>query len=382
MERFLEEIKEDIVNNRRALHQIPELGFNEVATSKYIKDRLIEYGFSIEDVAKTGVIGFKKGNISNKAIAFRADMDALPVKEETGVDFKSKHQNMMHACGHDGHMAILLGLAKYLSKVEDIQRDIVLIFQPAEEGPGGAKEIVNQGILEKYNVEAIFGLHLFPYIDEGKIGVRPGPIMAQSGEVDITVTAKSGHGAAPHTAIDGIYVASQLISSYQSIVSRNIEPIEGAVVTIGKMIGGEVRNVIAEKVTLEGTIRAFNSEVYNTIKSRMDCINKGLEKMHKVTIDMVIRDFYPPVVNDENLFDLVKEIALEDEIEIIKPVMLAEDFSYYQEKIPGLFFMLGSRNEERGFTYPLHSCHFNFDEDVLVHGLDIYIRICKKLGLL
>ncbi|RKD32434.1 M20 metallopeptidase family protein [Thermohalobacter berrensis] len=374
----LDELKKDIIDIRRSLHQIPEEGFKEVKTSSFIKEKLKNLGFTIENVAQTGILAFRKGDSEKGTIAFRADMDGLNVEEKTGVDYASKEKGMMHACGHDGHMAILLGLALYLSKIEKLKRNILLVFQPAEEGPGGAKVIVENKILEKYNVEAIFGLHIYPNLPEGKIGVKPGPMMAQTGELDIKIKAKSGHGAMPHTTIDGIYVATQLVNSYQSIVSRNIEPIEGAVLSIGKIQGGKARNVIAEEIELEGIIRAFDESVYKKIKKRIYEINSGLEKMYGVNIDVEIRDMYPSVVNDIELYKALKGTVEDSKLVEIKPMMIAEDFAYYQKEVPGLFFMLGSRNEKLGFTYPLHSNKFNFNEDILISGVEIYINICKK----
>ncbi|WP_427339734.1 M20 metallopeptidase family protein [Caloranaerobacter sp. DY30410] len=380
MSNKLSTIGEEMKTIRRDLHKIPEVGLNEHKTSKYIIEKLKKYGYTIERVAGTGVVAYKKGRTLKKAIAFRADMDGLRVNEQTGVSYSSKENGMMHACGHDGHMAILLGLASYLSDFE-LDRDIVLLFQPAEEGPGGAEIIVKEGILKKYNVEYIFGLHILPDLEQGKIGITPGPMMAQTGEFDIKITSKGGHGAMPHTAIDSIYIASQLINSYQSIISRNIEPIEGCVLTIGKIEGGRARNIIADNVRLEGTIRAFSTEVYNKIKQRMVEINFGLEKMFDVNINMEIKDMYPPVVNDYKLFEIFKDM-FKDTIEIIKPMMISEDFSYYQREIPGLFFMLGSRNEKKGYIHPLHSCYFNFDEEILKIGLDTYLKICKYFGVI
>jgi hippurate hydrolase/N-acetyldiaminopimelate deacetylase len=374
----LKQIGEEMKRIRRKLHQIPEIGLKEYETSNFIRKILIEYGFRIESVAGTGIIAYKKGQSDKKAIAFRADMDGLKVKEETGVEYSSRNENMMHACGHDGHMAILLGFAKYLSNMDSLKRDVVLIFQPAEEGPGGAEIIVNEGIFEKYNIEFIFGLHILPDLEEGQIGCRPGPMMAQTGEFDIIIRGKSGHGAMPHTAVDTIYVASQLITSYQSIISRNIEPIEGAVLTIGKIEGGNAKNIIADKVKIEGTIRAFNISVYNLIKDRMVEISKGLEKMYNVNIEVDFNDMYPPVINDKRLYKLFAEILSNSLVEI-KPMMIAEDFSYYQSKVPGLFFMLGSRNEELGYINPLHSSRFNFNEEILVKGLEVYIKLCREL---
>ncbi len=382
MNGILERIYDNIIEIRRYLHSIPELGFNELKTSKYIKEQLKSFGFDIHSVAKTGVIGFRKGDSDKGAIAFRADMDGLKIIERTNLTFASKEKGMMHACGHDGHMTILLGLAMYLSQIQNLNRDIVLIFQPAEEGPGGAKPIIDAGVFEKYNIEKVFGLHILPDIEEGKIGCKPGALMAQTGEFDIIINAKSGHGAMPHTAIDGIYVASQLISNYQSIISRNIEPIEGAVLSIGKIEGGKARNIIADNVRLEGTIRAFASNVYQNIKSRMHEINKGLERMFNVEINMEIRDMYPAVINDNELFKVFYELLDKDEMVNIKPMMIAEDFSYYQQVVPGLFFMLGSRNESLGYVHPLHSRYFNFNEGILMHGIELYIKICKKFNVI
>jgi len=380
MEPLLNEIHNEIIEIRRRLHQIPEIGLEEIKTSQIIREKLREYGYQIEEVAKTGVIACRKGRTNKEAIAFRADMDGLMVEEKTNTTFTSQHQGKMHACGHDGHMAILLGLAMYLSKLETIERDVVFIFQPAEEGPGGAQIIINEGYLSKYNVEAIFGLHIYPGIEEGKIGLASGPLMAQSGEVDITIHGKSSHGAMPHKGIDGILVASQLIQAFQSVVSRNIEPIDGAVLTIGKIEGGEARNIIAGKVRLEGTIRAFTTEVYQTIKERMKEINRGLEITFNCEVEMEIRDFYPPVVNNQHLYTMIKEALGKDKVIDIRPMMLAEDFSYYQQVIPGFFMMLGSKNEVQGLVHPLHSCYFDFNEDILIQGVESYIDICKKIG--
>lgn len=371
-------LSDEVKQIRRRLHQIPELGFEEFKTSRYIEKKLIEYGYKPEKIAKTGWLVHVKGKSSKKSLAFRSDIDGLMIVEKNDIDYKSKHKDKMHACGHDGHMAILLGFAKYLSELSEIKRDIILIFQPAEEGPGGAKVIVDEGIIEKYKIEHIFGLHIFPEIDEGKVGLCKGAMMAQTGELDIKITAKSGHGAIPHKAIDGIYVASQLINSYQSILSRNTDPLESGVLTIGKIKGGEARNIIAEDIELEGIIRTFNNQVYTNIKKRINDINKGLEKMYNVNIETEIRDMYPAVYNDDELFDEVIDVFDKEKIEHLKPMMIAEDFSFYQQRIPGFFFMLGSRNKEKNYTNSLHSSKFNFNEDILLEGIDTYINICRR----
>lgn len=375
--KFIEEVR----LYRRELHKIPEAGFCEINTSRYIRKKLESFGYEVQSVAKTGLIAFIAGENSKESIAFRADMDGLKILEETNLEFKSENSEYMHACGHDGHMSILLGFARYITTIKSLNKGILFIFQPAEEGPGGAEIIVNEGILEKYNVKHVFGLHLFPGLNEGEIGIKAGAMMAQTAEFDIDIKAESGHGAVPHKANDGIVVAAQLINSFQSIISRNINPIEGAVLTIGTINGGERRNIIAENIRLEGTLRAFDKDVYLKIKNRMKDITKGLEVMFNVNINLEFRDMYPAVRNDKKLLRSIIKFLPEEKIVDIDPMMLAEDFAYYQEVVPSLFFMLGVKNEELGYVNQLHSSKFNFNEDVLVEGIELYNRICEGLNI-
>ena len=370
---------EELKKIRRDLHQIPELAFEEYKTSEYIVNYLEKLGITYEKkVAKTGVIAFFEGKSNSNAIAFRADMDALSITEKNDITFKSKNGGKMHACGHDGHMAILLGLARYLSEnIEKLKTNVVLIFQPAEEGPGGALPLINEGILEKYNIAEIYGLHIFPDLDEGKIGVREGVMMAQAGEFDIEIRGKSAHAAQPHKSIDSVLVMAELILGFQSIVSRNISPTEASVLTVGKVFAGDRRNIIANSAILEGIIRSFRTSTYNKIKGRIKDYIQGLEHIHSCSIALIFRDGYPSVMNDKRLTkDFIVGLC-QDEVQIIEPLMLAEDFSYYQKKIPGLFFFLGARNTKDDFIYPLHNDRFNFDEDILNYGLSIYVRILK-----
>jgi amidohydrolase len=373
-------LKEKMIQHRIELHKMPELGLCEFKTSEYISKQLKQIGYEVKQVAKTGVIAYKEG-IEKDSIAFRSDIDGLSITEDTNLSFKSENEGYMHACGHDGHMAILLGFAEYIYNLKQLNKGILFIFQPAEEGPGGAELIIKENVLKEYNVINIFGLHIYPEVEEGKIGVKSGVMTAQVGEFDIFIKAKSGHGAIPHKAKDGLIVAAQLISSYQSIVSRNINPIEGAVLSIGTIKGGERRNIIAENVTLEGTIRAFNQEVYEKIKERMFTIGKGLMEMFEVKIDIVFRDMYPCIINDNDLYSKVKESSLKDDLLELEPMMISEDFSYYQLEVPGIFFMLGSRNEKLGYTNALHNSRFNFDTEVLMNGIKMYDTICKTLNI-
>lgn len=359
---------------RQDLHRIPELGFDLYETSIYVKDKLESFGYTPELVAETGLVAIKPGK-SNEAIAFRADMDGLSVLEKTDVSFLSENLGKMHACGHDGHMAILLGLAHVVAKL-NLNKTIVFIFQPAEEGPGGASKIIEEGIFSKYNIKRIFGLHLYPNLEEGIIGLVDGAMMAKSGEFKVIINGKSSHGAMPHLGSDAILIACQLINNYQPIISRNLDPLDSGVLTIGMIHGGEAKNIIASQVTIEGTIRAFDEKNYQIIKDRMKQINDGFAIINQVKIDMEVIDSYPPVVNDKTLYQDVLKILSTNEYEIIKPMMTAEDFSYYQIHVPGFFFMLGTKNQKLGFIHPLHSCYFNFDESVLVKGLELYIRLC------
>lgn len=369
-----------MVNLRRDLHQIPEISFDLFKTSEYVKTKLIEFGYEPIKVAKTGFIAVKEGK-SKEAIAFRSDMDALRVTEKTEVTYESNHPGQMHACGHDGHMAMLLGLAKYLSTIE-VNKTVVLVFQPAEEGPGGAKLIIEEGLFTKYQIKAIFAFHLYPDIKEGLIGIAEGPLLAQSGEYVITVNGKSSHGAMPHQGHDAIFAASQVINNYHHIISRMIDPLQPAVLSVGLIKGGEARNIIPKTVSFEGTIRAFDESVYEDIKVKMREINDSIAKMLNVNIDASFYDFYPPVVNNHNLHEDIKHILKQDEYVISKPVMISEDFAYYQKQVPGYFMFLGTRNEKEGYIYPLHNCRFNFNENVLLKGLETYLKICKYYEVL
>ncbi len=374
------DIKKVVTAHREYLHQIPELGFCEFKTSAYLKEQLELLGYEVESTAKTGLLAYRKG-MSEECIAFRSDMDGLSLTEETGVEFSSQHEGQMHGCGHDGHMAILLGFATQLSKIEVLKKSVLFIFQPAEEGPGGAELIVKEGVFKRYNVKYIFGLHLYPEIEEGKFGLRPGVMTAQTGEVDIFVQGRGGHGAIPHKANDALIVAAQLLSSYQSIISRNLNPIDGGVLTIGTIHGGERRNIIAQTVEMTGTIRAFSEEVYETIKRRMIEVNAGLGTMFNVKVEATFADMYPCIINDKSLFELVRQSSLGEKMIEIDPMMIAEDFSYYQKEVPGLFFMLGTRNEALGFTNPLHHSKFNFSENVLMNGIELYDEMCRLLNI-
>ncbi len=373
-------LKEEIIDIRRQLHRIPEPGLQEHETTEYIYGILTGLGIAAEiGPGGTGVTAFLKGMPGAATVAFRADIDALSVEEQTGLEYCSGKKGYMHACGHDGHTAILLGLAKLLKNCEkELINNVLLIFQPAEEGPGGAETIVNAGVLEKYNVDCIFGLHIFPDIEEGKIGCRPGAIMAQTGEFDLFIKGRSCHGAMPHKGNDALVAASNIIMSLNTIVSRYVDPIEPAVVTAGKMVCGERRNVIAESAVIEGTMRAFNEGTYNILRNRVIKMVDSVCEAYGCEGAWEIRDMYPAVHNDKGLFELLCECADKEDLFLMEPQTIAEDFSYYQKRVPGLYFMLGSRNSEKGHIHPLHSNKFDFNEEILILGLQMFYNLYKR----
>lgn len=371
---------EKLKQYRLDLHQIPELEFDLFKTSAYIEKELKMMGYEIYQTAKTGWIAYKKGK-KEEAIAFRTDMDGLPVLEKSNCPYPSKHVGAMHACGHDGHMAMMLGFAYYLKDQTLLNESIVLIFQPAEEFPGGAKVIIEEGFLDKFKVKKIFGIHLYPNLKQGTYGLVKGPMMAKNGEFSLKVQGASSHGAEPHKGIDSILATSHLITQLHSIISRNIDPFEQGVITIGTIHGGEARNIVAQEVSIKGTMRAFDDDVYQLMKSRMSDVIKGIELSFNVDISYEIMDLYPVVYNDPKIVSFVEE-HLDENYAYIKPLMASEDFAFYQKKVPGMFIMLGTKNEEKGFIHPLHSCYFNFDESVLLRGVELYTTIAKAYQLI
>ncbi|WP_296880523.1 M20 family metallopeptidase [Thomasclavelia sp.] len=364
---------------RRDLHQIPELGLQEFKTSKYLKEQLEKMGYQPISVLETGILVYLDCN-KDKTLAFRSDMDALKIGEQTGCDFASKHQGYMHACGHDGHMAALLGLAKKLAESsKQFDHNILLIFQPAEESPGGAKLICEAGVLKKYHVKAIFGLHLMPSIEAGKIACRPGPLMAQNGELDVTVTGKSAHAGLYHLGIDSIMIASSLICQYQNILTRVIAPVESCVINIGEIQGGTVRNIVADQTVFKGTVRTYSEAVFKKITDTMEALNQGMEAAYGCKIDFSFPPMYPPVLNDYDLYRQFVELTGDNYEELKEPLMLAEDFAFYQRDVPGIFFYVGTKTNQ--YQSGLHTETFNFDEDVLLQAVELYYQLACKIKL-
>ena len=369
---------DDIIKNRRALHQIPETALEEFKTKEYLKNYLISIGLEPQEVVETGLFVYIEGKDKENCIAFRSDIDALNIKEETGAEFESKHIGKMHACGHDGHMTTLLAFAKYLTTIQPLEKSVLLIFQPAEESPGRAKDIVETGLLKKYNVKAIYGMHLFPELPEGTVASKEGPFFAQAALMTTTITGKSGHGAMPHKTIDPLMAFTKVVDGYQTIVSRNLSPFDPGVVTIGKFCGGSAQNIIADTVNFWGTIRTFKEENTEFIIDRIKEIHRGIELSYRVKIDEKIDIVYPPVVNDKELYKKFVETMKDMNYVEHEALTISEDFAYYQKEVPGIFMLLGTRSEEKGFIHPLHSCHFNFDEKVLLKGVEAFARILES----
>lgn len=363
----IECLEDRVKSHRHNLHNLAELSHMEFNTAKYIRNYLETLGVKYEIYLNTATVGIIKGKNPKKTIAFRSDIDALPSPK--GAE---------HLCGHDGHMSILLGLIEYIVKNKDKLNDnIVFIFQPAEEDTGGAKRLVDAGVLKKYKVDEIYGLHIHPDFEEGYVGCKSGYLMSQNGEINIDIIGKGGHGAIPQNATDSIIIASNFITSIQSIISRNINPMEGAVLTIGKIKGGSARNIIAESVRLEGTIRCFNPRVYDIIVKHIKEFAKGFEISYNCKVNLELIEGYLAVNNDERLYEEFVGAIGKEKIAKTSPLMISEDFSFYQQEVPGLFFMLGARNEKKGFINGLHSLKFDFNEDILINGLEIYKSLLK-----
>ncbi|NJS35932.1 MAG: amidohydrolase [Brachymonas sp.] len=378
-----------IAQIRRDIHAHPELCFEEVRTADVVAAKLTEWGIPIHrGMGTTGVVGIVKAGASNRAIGLRADMDALPMQEYNSFAHASKHAGKMHACGHDGHTAMLLAAAQHFAKHRNFDGTVYLIFQPAEEGGGGAREMIKDGLFEKFPVEAVFGMHNWPGPQVGEFAVSPGPVMASSNEFKITFHGKGGHGALPHNSVDPIIIASQAVQAFQSIISRNKKPVEAGVISVTMFHAGEATNVIPDSCELQGTVRTFTTELIDLIEKRMKEISVGLAAAFGGTVDFEFVRNYPPTVNSmkEAHFcaDVMREIVGEGNVKPQEPTMGAEDFSYMLQAKPGAYVFIangdGGHREMGHGAGPcmLHNPSYDFNDDLLPLGATYWVRLAER----
>lgn len=378
-----EEVEGYIIKCRRDLHQIPEVGLNLPKTSAYVSNELRNMGIEFrENVGVSGIVGLIRGNKQGKTIALRADMDALPIKEETGLPFASDNGNM-HACGHDVHAAILLGVSKILSENKDkIKGNVKLIFQPAEEGPGGAELMLSEGAFENPKVDAVLGLHvgnLMKGLKKGAIVVSYDSMMACLDSFRVKLIGKGCHGAYPETGVDPVVMTGNFLTAIQTIVSREIAATDNAVVTVGKIHGGQAYNIIPNFVELEGTVRTVDQSIREYLANRLEEIAKGISETMRGTYEFDYTFGYPPLVNDEEFTKLFvnsagKIISEEDIVTMKKPVMGGEDMAYFLNEVPGTFFFVNNPQEVGGQCYPHHNSKFDIDESVLSRAAALLIQ--------
>lgn len=374
---FLEEaklIRDEIINNRRYFHEYPEVGFEEFNTSKKIVEFLNSLGIENKVVCGTGIVALIKGNGDGPVIALRSDLDALPLEDRKNVEYASKIKGKMHACGHDGHMSILMGAAKILNKYKDeFKGTVKLIFEPAEETVGGAKFMIEEGVLQNPKVDAIVGLHVSELLDSGTIGLKYGVVNAASNPFKIIVKGRGGHGAHPEDCVDPIVAACNMVTSLQTIVSREISPHNPSVITIGQFLGGTAPNIIPEEVVLEGVIRTITKEDRKYAINRLKEICEGIALAMRVKVEIEIVDGYPCLYNNDKMVSFGEEVfkkvlGKDNVIMDICPSMGVESFAYFSEAVPSLFYFLGTRNILKGIVHPAHGSLFDLDEEGLIFG--------------
>jgi hippurate hydrolase len=383
----IQQLRPQMQQWRHHLHQFPETAFEENQTSDYIANLLREFGLEVhQGLGKTGVVATLSHGTSDKKIALRADIDALPIQEQNQLPYKSQHQGKMHACGHDGHSAMLLGAATYLSKNRNFDGTIYFIFQPAEEGQAGAQKMIEDGLFEKFPAESVYGLHNFPGIRQGHFAVKPGPIMASSDSFEINLKGCGTHAAKPNLGQDVIVVAAQLITALQTIVSRNIEPSQAAVVSVTQVNAGNTWNVLPETALIRGTFRCFNATVQQQITERIEQLTQAICLAHQISAQVLFNHLdpgYPVTVNTEVETAIVKEVAesLVGKEQVFEPVpsMGAEDFSFMLQQKPGCYVWVGNGSTAGGCL--LHNPHYDFNDENLTLGTTYWVRLVERLLL-
>lgn len=382
---FIQQHHESLRAVRRDIHQHPELGFQELRTSAIVAKKLAEFGYEVHTgIGKTGVVGILHGRgDSERSIGLRADMDALPIREEPGLDYESVHPGVMHACGHDGHTTILLGAAQYLAATRNFNGRVVLIFQPAEEGLGGAQAMIDDGLFDRFHCDEIYALHNWPSLPAGTIGINSGAMMAAADQFDVLIEGRGGHGAHAYQTNDPVVIAAHLITALQTIVSRNVAGPEAAVLTVAAVQAGslDAMNVIPGHARLTGTVRTFSPETQTLIKSRMEKIMAGIGAAFDAQITLNYRHLFPATINTAAHASTVVQVATElfgtkHVVSDLTPSMGSEDFSYMLAQRPGAFFRLGQGGAEEGRV--LHNPHFDFNDDVIPAGCAMFVRLVER----
>ncbi len=375
----IEKTIDEMVAIRHQIHENPEMGFNEHKTGDKVASLLESWGFDVvRGVGKTGIVGTLKVGNGKKVIGIRADMDALPIEEETNLPYASKNAGVMHACGHDGHTTILLTAARYLAETRNFDGTVRVIFQPAEESLGGGKKMIDDGLFEKFPCDRIYGLHNWPGFPAGTLRFTKGPMMASVDTAYITVRGKGGHGARPETTIDPIVAASSIVMALQTIVSRNVPPLEAALITVGMFKGGSVSNVIPEEVKMELTIRAFSPEVRKLLQDRICKLAKSQAESYGAEAIINYERGYPVTVNDAESIDFALDVAKQivgdkNVVENAEPLTPSEDFSYMLEKVPGAYIIMGN-----GDSTGLHTPQYNFNDDGIAVGATLWGALVEK----
>ncbi|MEL7657606.1 MAG: M20 family metallopeptidase, partial [Bacillota bacterium] len=383
LDELIRKAEKRAISLRREFHRWPELGNEEYQTAEKIKTELDSLGIDTERLLATGVVGNIKNNSGKKTVALRADMDALPIQEAITLPFSSERKGIMHACGHDVHMAVLLGTAMVLSEIKnDINGNVKFIFQPAEETTGGAKRLIKKGCLEP-KTDYILGLHVKPDLPAGTVGLKYGKVHASSDSFQIEIKGKTSHGAYPEQGIDSIAAAAQIITGVQSIVSRNISPLNPAVITFGSIHGGNATNLISDSVIMEGTIRALDQHSRELLIGRLKEMVQWTAKAYGAKAHVKLKKGYPVLMNDNLVVETIKEVAIcetaiEKVVELKEPTMGVEDFSYFLEKVPGAFFFLGSGYKGRE-NEGIHSDSFEVDEKCIRVGIQLEVMSVLKL---
>lgn len=365
-----------LIEQRRDFHRHPELAFEEWRTSAIVADELNHLGLEVQTgVGKTGVVGILEGAGEGPTLLYRADMDALPIIEENAVEYVSSQPGKMHACGHDGHTTIALGIARLLAGHRDrLHGRVKFVFQPAEEGGGGARAMIEDGVLEKPTPDLSLGIHLWNDLEVGQVSVVSGPVMSGAGMFEITITGKGGHGAMPHQTADPIVCAAQIIVALQSIVSRNVSPLDTAVVSVGKIHGGSARNIIPQSVIFSGAYRLFNEETRPILTARIRDIAEGIAAAMGCRADIKLGIGLDAVVNDADVAEHTRAVfaKMNDAVSVVEePWMASEDVTWLMKPNPSAFLLLGSANHQRGLDYPHHHPRFDFDEEVLPLGVGL-----------